>query len=185
MASSRTTALLCALIIGGCESAESKCQKAQDSARTAWQLYEKRLVDDAAKAHATKSDAQSKLSGAIEKRIGAIAKRAADARFNPSEPGWLRGYQAQFDMTCDKDDECKGLRRANHEAEDKERSVASRMGTPPRALAAMQKAVAEAASELKALEPDFEYPEFKSAVTASQSAFKACSEAQWPPKAHD
>src|SRR5262245_24043749 len=80
----------------GCKSAEERCAEGQAAAAAGWTAYHaelKRLHEGAIKEQA---EAQAKISGPIEKRLGVLAAKQADALYNRDSSAWLRAYDASL-----------------------------------------------------------------------------------------
>jgi hypothetical protein len=161
--------------LGGCKSAEERCADGQATAQASWTAYHaelKRLHDAAI---AEQADAKAKISGPIEKRLGAIAEKQADKLYNRDSSAWLRAYDASLQSACGEDTECFGLKQKSATARQLSDDLAPRLITVQAAIDAASDTRATAQTAASAVKDDYERSEpLKAARLASQAADEAC-----------
>lgn len=169
---------LCVLVVvtASCTSAEEKCAAARKGAVDAWGGYLEHLERDVATATKVQGDTQVKLSGDVEKRLAAGARKSADERYKPGSGAWMRAFIAAKSAACSDDEECSELRRQNvSAADDKER-----LGKLIESANEVQKLLAGDLSKGReaadALERNFEYDEMQPARVLMAEAVEACAD---------
>jgi hypothetical protein len=161
--------------LGGCKSAEERCTEGQAAALAGWSAYHaelKRLHDAAI---AEQAEAKSKISGPIEKRLGAVAEKQADALYNRDSSAWLRAYDASLQAACGEDPECFALKQKSATARQLSEDLAPRLIAVQAAIDAASDTGESAQAAASAVKDDYERAEpLKAARQASQAADEAC-----------
>jgi hypothetical protein len=169
-------ALLLALALGGCESAEDKCKRLQKAAGQSWAAYAQVLAKASQQIEHGRAGAKAKVEGDVQKRIDAEAQRLASRLHKASTSPWWRTYDAERQALCAKDAECLELKQKLAQAEVELKDLSARLAAARAAEAAAGTATAEAKRTADAVPDDFDHPELKPARAASAEAGKACAE---------
>lgn len=168
--------LLCAVLLGlvACKKPVPSCDEAKTQARAAWGAYTDALEHAKAAWSARQNDAQTRLSGEIDQRLAALARKAADARYDHSSSAWLSAYQSAYHDACTADLDCKRLTQLKLDSKAAiddldERLVLARAafvtadGDPERARQTAEAAI---------VHPEF--PQLKQAQALTHAAYATC-----------
>jgi hypothetical protein len=176
----RSTWLAFYVVLGcaACTSDEERCRQANADATQAWQAHANAMQSGIDDARATQSEAQTKLTREVEPRLSDNAAKAANARYERSTDSWMRAYKAEQASACERDAQCKELRRQNHDAVERVKDLSPKLAAVKGVLAALGGDAEKTKTLADAITPESGNTLLTAAKTAGALAYETCKDVE-------